>query len=56
MSLATEDLNANFFGTIDLVVDLDEEKEMRSRDVPLDMSICSHEVSGEMCFVELNLS
>ena len=32
------------------------ERKMRGRHVPLGMTICSHEVSGETCLVELNLS
>ena len=48
MSLATEDLDATFFDAIGLLVDLDDKREMRGRDVPLDVPICSHEISGEI--------
>ena len=34
MSLAAEDLDAAFFDAIDLLVDLDDEREMRGRDGP----------------------
>ena len=34
MSLATVDLDATFFDAIDLLVDLDDKREMRGRDCP----------------------
>ena len=48
MSLGTEDLDATFFDAIDFLVDLDDEREMRDRDIPLGMPICSHEIYGEI--------
>ena len=48
MSLATEDLDAAFFDVIDFLVDLDDEREMRGRDISLDMPICSHEIFREI--------
>ena len=48
MLLATADLDAAFFDAIDFLVDLDDEREMRGRDVPLDMPIFSHEIYEEI--------
>ena len=42
MSPVTKDLDVAFFDAIGLLVDLDDEKEMRARDVLPDIPICSH--------------
>ena len=42
-------------GAISLLVALDNEREMRGREVLLVVFICLHEVSEETCFLELNL-
>ena len=47
LPLAIKDMDASFFGAINLLVDLYDEREMRGKDVPLDVPICSQEVDRE---------
>lgn len=55
MPLAIVALEVTFFDVICWFVNLDDKRELRGRDVLLDVPICLHEVSEETCFVELNL-
>ena len=41
-------LDATFLSVISLFVDLDDEREMRGREVPPNVPICSHEISEEI--------
>ena len=55
VSFATVALDATFLSIISWFVDLSFEREIRGREVPLDVSICTHEIFGEIWFIKLNL-